>query len=149
MKVILLQDIENLGKKYDVKEVKSGYARNFLLPKKLVMAATPNALKQLELQKEAEAKKAEEELKQFQLVAQNLDGLEIEMPVKIDENGQLYGSLTPLKISKFLKEKGVEITKSQIKLDKPIKEVGEYEIIIELPHGLEAKIKIIVVEEKV
>lgn len=147
MKVILLQDIENLGKKDEVKEVANGYARNFLLPRKLVMIATKEAIKQLELRKETEAKKAEEELKKIQEIAKNLDGLEIEIPVKIDENGQFYGSITAFKLSKILKEKGYNISKNQIKLEKPIKEVGEYDVVVEFPHGLEAKIKVIVVEE--
>ena len=147
MKIILLQDVENLGKKDEVKKVADGYARNFLLPRKLAMIATKSALKQLELKKEIEAKKAEEELMKIQEIARNLDGLEIEIPVKIDENGQFYGSITALKLSKILKEKGFDITKSQIKLEKPIKEIGEYDIIIELPHGLEAKVKVIVTKE--
>lgn len=147
MKIILLQDVENLGKKDEVKEVADGYARNFLLPKKLAAIATESVLEQLELKKEIEAKKAEEELKKIQEIAKNLDGLEIEIPVKIDENGQFYGSITALKLSKILKEKGYNIIKSQIKLEKPIKEIGEYDIVIEFPHGLEAKIKLIVTEE--
>lgn len=147
MKIILLQDVENLGKKDEVKEVANGYARNFLLPRKLAMIATESALKQLELKKEIEAKKAEEELIKIQEIAKNLDGLEIEIPVKIDENKQFYGSITALKLSKILKEKGFDIIKSQIKLEKPIKEVGEYDIIVELPHGLEAKVKVIVTKE--
>lgn len=147
MKIILLQDVENLGKKDEVKKVADGYARNFLLPRKLAMITTKSALKQLELKKEIEAKKAEEELMKIQEIARNLDGLEIEIPVKIDENGQFYGSITALKLSKILKEKGFDITKSQIKLEKPIKEIGEYDIIIELPHGLEVKVKMIVAKE--
>lgn len=147
MKVILLQDIEKLGKKDEVKEVADGYARNFLLVRKLAIPATKEALKELEFRKELAAKKAEEELKEVQEIAKNLDGLEIEIPVKIDESGQAYGSLTIPKISKILKEKGFNITRSQIKLEKPIKEVGEYDLTVELPHGLEAKIKVIVIEE--
>jgi len=147
MKIILLQDVENLGKKDEIKEVADGYARNFLLPKKLAIIATKGAIKQLELKKEIEAKKAEKELMKIQEIAKNLDGLEIEIPVKIDENGQIYGSITALKLSKILKEKGFDISKKQIKLEEPIKEVGEYDIVVELPHGLEAKVKVIVIEE--
>lgn len=147
MKVILLQDVEKLGKKFDVKEVADGYARNFLLPKNLVKPATEEALKQLEAEKEAAAKKAEEELKATEEIVERLDNQEIEIIAKIDENGKLYGSLTALKIARVLKDKGFDVSKNQIKLKEPIKEVGEYDIIVEFPHGLEAKVKIIVVEE--
>lgn len=147
MKVILLQDVEKLGKKFDVKEVADGYARNFLLPNNLVKPATEEALKQLEAEKEAAIKKAEEELKIMEEIVSQLDDQEIEIVSKVDENGKLYGSLTPLKIAKILKEKGFNIAKNQIKLAEPIKEVGEYDVVVEFPHGLEAKIKIIVTEE--
>lgn len=147
MKVILLQDVEKLGKKFDVKEVADGYARNFLLPKNLVKPATEEALKQLEAEKEAAAKKAEEELKATEEIVERLDNQEIEIIAKIDENGKLYGSLTALKIARVLKDKGFDVSKNQIKLKEPIKEVGEYDMVVEFPHGLEAKVKIIVVEE--
>lgn len=147
MKVILLQDVEKLGKKFDVKEVADGYARNFLLPNNLVKPATEEALKQLEVEKEAAIKKAEEELKIMEEIVSQLDDQEIEIVSKVDENGKLYGSLTSLKIAKILKEKGFNIAKNQIKLAEPIKEVGEYDVVVEFPHGLEAKIKIIVTEE--
>ena len=81
MRVILLQDIENLGKKYDVKEVADGYARNFLIPKGLVKPATEEALKWLETQKEIEEKKAEEELKKVQDFASSIDDQEVIIPV--------------------------------------------------------------------
>lgn len=148
MKVIFLQDVEKLGKKFDVKEVADGYARNFLLPKGLVKPATEEALKQLKAEKEAAAKKAEEELKATEEIVERLDNQEIEIVAKIDENGKLYGSLTALKIARVLKDKGFDVSKNQIKLKETIKEVGEYDIIVEFPHGLEAKVKIIVTEEK-
>ncbi|TSC53386.1 MAG: large subunit ribosomal protein L9 [Parcubacteria group bacterium LiPW_39] len=147
MRVILLQDVEKLGKKFDVKEVADGYARNFLLPKGLVKPATEEVLKQLEAEKEAAAKKAEEELKATEEIVERLDNQEIEIVAKIDENGKLYGSLTALKIARVLKDKGFDVSKNQIKLKESIKEVGEYDIIVEFPHGLEAKVKIIVTEE--
>ncbi len=148
MKVILLQDVEKLGRKFDVKEVADGYARNFLLPQKLIKPATEEALAQLEAEKEAAARKAETELKDVEGIAAQLDGQEIEMSAKADENGKLFGSISAVKIAKVLKDKGFKVSKNQIKLIEPIKEAGEYDdILIEFPHGLEAKIKIIVTEE--
>lgn len=147
MKVILLQDIPKLGKKFDVKEVASGYARNFLLPQGLVKPATDEALKQLEAEKAAAVKKAEEDLKLAEGTATQLEGQEIEIFAKADESGKLFGSITPLKIAKAIKEKGFEVKKNQIKIPEPIKTIGDYEITLEMEHGLEAKIKLIVSEQ--
>ena len=148
MRIILLQDVENLGKKYEVKEVADGYARNFLIPKGLAKIATKENLKWLENQKEIEVKKAEEELKKVQEIATNIDGQEIIISVKVGEEGQLFESITSQKIYEKLKELGFEIKKSQIDLPEPIKELGEYPVKIKFEHNLEAEIKIIVVEEK-
>jgi len=148
MRVILLQNIENLGKKYEIKEVKDGYARNFLIPKGLAKPATKKALKWLEVQKEIETKKAEEELKKVQEIATAIDGQEIVIPIKIGEEGQLFESITSQKISEKLKEFGFEIKKIQIDLAEPIKELGEFPIKVKFEHNLEAEIKVIIVEEK-
>ena len=148
MRVILLRDVENLGKKYEIKEVKSGYARNFLFPKNLAKAATKEVLKWLETQKEIESKKAEEALKKTQDVASTIDGQEIIMAVKIGEEGQLFESITSQKIIEKLKESGFEVKKNQIDLLEPIKELGEFPIKIKFEHNLEAEIKVIVTEEK-
>jgi large subunit ribosomal protein L9 len=148
MKVILLQDVENLGKKYEVKNVKAGHARNFLIPKNLAKPATKEALKWLETQKEIEGKKAEEELKKFQELASILDGQEITIPVKIGKEGQFFESITAQKIWEKLKEHNFEIKKTQIILEEPIKELGEFPVKVKFEHNLETEIKIIVVEEK-
>jgi large subunit ribosomal protein L9 len=148
MKVILLKDIENLGKKYEVKEVKPGYARNYLIPKGLAKPATKENLEWLKEQKEILEKKAEEELKKVQDLASSIDGLEVFIPVKVGEDGQLFESVTVQKIWERLSEMGFKIKKSQINLEKPIKEIGEFSIKILFEHNLEAEIKVIVVEEK-
>ena len=148
VKVILLKDIENIGKKGDIKKVANGYARNFLFPKKLVKIASKEAIEELEKQEELEEKKAEEELKVVQEVIKKIDGLEIEMPVKVDEEGKLYGSIKEVEISKILTEKRFNIKKKQIKIPQPIKEIGEHQVTILFDHNLEAEIKIIVVEER-
>lgn len=147
MKVILLQDVENLGKKGDVKKVANGYARNFLFPKNLAKPASKGALEELEKQKELETKKAEEELKAVQEIVSKVDGLEIEVPVKVEEEGKLYGSINEVEISKIFKDKGFDIKKNQIKIPQPIKEIGEYPITILFDHNLEAEIKLIVFDE--
>ena len=148
MKVILLKDIENLGKKYEIKEVSDGYARNYLIPRKLAKVANEKNLKWLEKQKEKEEKKAEEELRKIQEAASAIDGQEVIIPVKVGEDGQLFESINTQKIYERLKELGFEIKKNQILLESPIKELGEFSVKIKFPHNLEAEIKIIVVEEK-
>lgn len=148
MKVILLQDIEKLGKKYDIKNVADGHARNLLLPKNLVKPATEENMKWLEIQQEALRQKSEEELKKVQGVASTLDGLEIVLPMKIGEKEQLFEAVTAQKIAEKLKEQGFEVKKNQILLKDPIKELGEFPVKIQLSHNLEAEIKLIIIEEK-
>ena len=148
MKVILLQDIENIGKKYDIKEVSDGYARNFLIPKNLAKPVTEETLKWLEIQKEIETKKAEEELKKVEEVASAIDGQEVIIPVKIGEEGQLFESITNQKISDKLKELGFDVKKQQIDLLEPIKELGEFPVKIKFEHNLEVEIRVIITEEK-
>lgn len=148
MKVILLQDIEDLGKKYEIKEVKNGHARNFLIPKKMARAATKQALKWLESQKEVIEKEMEEDLKKAQAIASQLDGLELNISVKVGDEGQLFESIGAQKIVEKLKDMGFEFKKSQIKLENPIKELGDFPISINLDHNLEAEIKVIVTAEE-
>jgi len=149
MKVILLQDVEKLGKKGDVKEVADGYARNFLLPKKLAKIATKKALAILEKEKELIAKKAEEELKKIQEMVSKIDGEEIEIPVKVKPGKkELYAKVSTQKIAQELLKKGIKVKKEQIRLDAPIKELGEYKAVVTFEHGLEAEINILITEEK-
>ena len=148
MKVVLLQDIENLGKKYEIKNVKDGYARNFLIPNNLAKIADENILKWAELQKEIQEKKAEEGLKETQKLASQIDGLEVLISVKVGEKEQLFEKITAQKIAEKIKEMGFDIKKSQINLLQPIEEAGEFPLKIKLDHNLEPEITVIVVEEK-
>ncbi len=149
MRIILLQDIENLGKKYEIKTVKHGYARNFLLPQNLVKLATKENLKWLEEQKKLLAKRAQEELEKIEFLVSKIDGLELLIPVKVGEQGQLFESITDQRISTELKKLGFEIKKEQIELKEPLKELGEFMVKINFTHALEAEIRIIIsLEEK-
>ena len=114
MKVILLEDIENVGKKYDVKEVKDGHARNFLIPNKLVKLANKKNLEWLESKKGEIESQAEEDLKKSQELASQLDDLEVSISVKVGDGGQLFESINNVKISEKLKEMGYDVKKSQI-----------------------------------
>ena len=148
MRVILLKDVEKIGKKFEVKEVKSGYARNFLIPQGSVKPATEEALIWLETQKEIEEKKAEDGLKKVQEVASSIDDQEVIIPVKIGEEGQLFESVSAQKIADKLKEAGFDIKKTQIELAEPIKDPGEYPVKIRFEHNLEAEIRVIIQKEE-
>jgi len=148
MKVILLQDVEKLGKKYEVKEVADGHARNFLIPKGLAKPVTEESLKWLEVQQEVLKEKAEQDLKKVQDLATNLDGQEIMMPVKVGEEKQLFEAISVQKIFEKLKEIGFDVKKTQIILAEPIKELGEFPVKIRFSHNLEVEIKVIITEEK-
>jgi len=148
MKIILLQNVDNLGQKNEVKEVKDGFARNFLIPKGLAKPATKKNLEWSETQKETEVKEAEEELKKVQERAETIDGQEIVILVKVGDNEQLFESITPQKISEKLKELGFDIKKNQIVMAEPIKELGEFPIKISFQHNLEAEIKVIITSEE-
>lgn len=148
MKVILLQDVEKLGKKLEIKEVKTGYARNFLIPNNLAKPATKEALKWLEMQKEILESKAVEELKKTQDVISQMDGLEVIISVKIGDEGQLFEKITAQKISEKLKEMGFDIKKSQMDLEKPLDAIGDFPIKVKFKDNLEAEIKVIITEEK-
>ncbi len=148
MRVILLQDVEKVGKKYEVKDVKDGYARNFLIPKGLAKLATKQALERVEKQKEIEKQKIEEELKEIQKIASSIDEFEVIIPVKVGEEQQLFEKINAQKISDKLKELGFEIKKEQIDLAEPIGELGEFPIKVKFEHNLESEIRVIITEEK-
>lgn len=156
MKVVLLKDVENLGEKGEIKKVADGYGRNFLIPKQMAVLATESEISRIEEQEKINAENAEKELGLFQEIASQIDGLEIEIAVKINKEGGLFGTVSASQIAEKLKESmsfienlpdNFEIKKEQIKLDAPIKELGEYEATVEFPHNLETKIKVIIIEE--
>jgi large subunit ribosomal protein L9 len=147
VKVILLKDVEGLGKEGEIKNAAAGHARNFLIPKKMAVIATEQATAELKKQKEQEVQQAEHELQHVEEIVSQIDRLEIEVPSKADETGKLYGSINDQKISQIFKDRGFEIKKNQIKILQPIKEVGEYPITITFDHGLEAEVKLIIIDE--
>ena len=148
MKVILLENVENVGKKYEIKEVKNGYARNFLIPKNLVKSATKQNLKWLAGKMELVEKEAEEDLKKAQELASKMDDIEVLITLKVGPDGQLFESVNAAKVLEKLKLMGFEVKKSQIKLVEPIKEFGEFPVKISLAHNLEAEIRLIIAGEK-
>lgn len=147
MKVILLKDVESIGKEGEIKNVADGFARNFLLPGQLAIPATKSNIE--ESQNNIDQLKSQKEisLKDSQDIATKIDGEELVIKVKADGES-LFGSVDKEIIAKQLKSSGVKINKSSIDLQKPIKEIGEYQIKINLNHGIEATIKVIVEKEE-
>lgn len=148
MKIILLKNIEKLGEKYELKEVAAGFARNYLIPQGLAKVADKKTLEWAKIKAEEKIEKSEEELKEFEKLASQIDGLEVETKVKVGDKGQLFEKITPQKISKILKEMNYNVSKSQIEIPKPIEELGEFPVKIKFEHNLEVEIKVIVAEEK-
>jgi len=146
MQVILLQDIKNLGKKFDVRNVSDGYARNFLLPKKLAEIATEEAIKKLEKKKAAEEKKLRELKILTEELAEKLSGQEFHFYPQITKKGELFGSIKKEDIKKAIKDKFEEVKKLnlEVELERPLKEAREYEIAIHLGHGIKTKIRVII-----
>ncbi len=146
MKVILLADVKDLGKKHEVKEVAPGHARNFLFPRGFAKEATPEALEWLALQQEILVAKAEEALRNTQEAASKLDGMEVVIGVKVGEEGQLFEHITAQKVAERLKEMGFDVKKNQVQLDVPIRELGEFPVKVRFDHNLETELKVIINE---
>ena len=141
MKLVLLQDVKSLGKKNDIVTVNDGYARNFLIPKKLGVEATAANLNNLKVQKENAAFQAAEQLKAAQELASKIGSVKLEMPVKVGGNGKLFGALSSKEIADATKEQfGIEMDKKKIVLDEPIKEVGERTVLVKLHKDVTAKL---------
>jgi large subunit ribosomal protein L9 len=147
MKVILQKDVQNLGDAGDIKEVSDGYARNYLLPRKLVILANESSKRAAEHQKKLVKIKKEKRKKLSEKTAESMNGLELQIAVQVGEEGKLFGSVTAMDISKKLREKGFEIDKRKIIIENPIKQEGEYTVKIKLDEGQAPSIKIIVCKE--
>ncbi|MBS7316407.1 MAG: 50S ribosomal protein L9 [Clostridiaceae bacterium] len=129
MKVVLLQDVRGQGKKGQLLNVSDGYARNYLLPRKLAAEATRDVLNAMEQHDEAVRRRAEEDLARARLLAKDLEGITVRIQMKAGANGKLYGAVTAREIAAaMLEQKNIEIDHRKIVLDEPIKNFGNYEI---------------------
>ena len=147
MEVILTQDVEGLGKAHDVVEVKNGFARNFLLPKGLVLSATPKNLRELAEREKRKAVAAEKEKKQAGELALKLNSVSINVAMATNEEDRLYGSVTGTDIANALKEEGFDIGADKILLNEPIKNLGIYDVTVDLHPEVKAKIKAWIVKK--
>jgi len=143
MKVVLLKEVPNLGRKGEIKNVSDGYARNFLIRNKSAEILTPQAAKRLEQEREKEEKAALALKNQTLALKEKIEELKLVLKTKIGESGQVFGSITPAKILAELKKNGIKLEKDQI-LSKPIKTLGENKIKIKLPQEIDAELQIII-----
>ena len=140
-KVILQEDIEKLGHRGDVVDVKPGYARNFLLPRKLAIEATLGNMKALERIRTSLAKKTATELEAAQKQAALINGVALRFTRKTGENDQLFGSVTSADIAEALAAQGFKIDKRQVQLADPLKALGEYPVVIKVFRDVTAEVK--------
>jgi len=147
MKVILQQDIKGQGKKGEIVQVSDGYARNYLLPRKLAIEATADALNAVRLHDKAVKEAEEREKKKLAELAKNLGSMVTKITAKAGSNGKLFGSVTSREISDELKKQhGVDIDKRKIILDEPIRQYGSYQIPVKLGYDISANITLVVTE---
>jgi large subunit ribosomal protein L9 len=147
MKVILKQDVDKLGKAGDVVKVAPGYGRNFLIPKKMAVEATPGNIKIVELEHLAQARHDRRDKEAARLVAREIAKLTINVRQKAGEGGSLYGSVTAIDIAEGLAAHKIEVDKRKIQLDEPIKTIGEYQVPIRLHKEVTVPIKVVVEAE--
>ena len=145
MEVILKEDILNVGKMGEVVRVRDGYARNYLLPRGLVLLANKKNLKTFEHQKKLVADQKQKVMRQAQGAADQLAGVAIVIPMKVGEEGRLFGSVTNIQIEKALKAKGLDIDRRKIHLDEPIRHTGTYMVVVEVVDDVTATVKTMVV----
>ncbi|MBO8161588.1 MAG: 50S ribosomal protein L9 [Thermosipho sp. (in: Bacteria)] len=148
MKVVLIKDVPKIGKKGEIKNVSDGYARNYLIPKRLALVATPDVLKKIEKEKQIQQEKEQKIREESQELLKYLQKFLYKIPVKAGGSGKLFGALTNSDIAKVVSEKVErQIDKKWVILNKPIKQIGVYDIEIKLPGGVSGKIKVEVVQE--
>lgn len=149
MKVILLQDVKSLGKKDEIVDVSDGYARNFVLPKKLGIEATPKNMNELKLKKAHEDKVAAENLAAAQALAEKMNEESITLSIKVGEGGRTFGSISSKEIAEAMKSQlGYDIDKKKIIMKDAIKSVGSFTVDIKLHTKVIAKMSVKVVEGK-
>ena len=142
MKLILREDVENLGRGGDVVDVKPGYGRNFLLPRGLAVVANPKNLREIEHQKAVASAKAAKLKASAEAVAKRLSETPVTLKRKVGEQDKLFGSVTALDIAEALSARGLQLDRRSIDLPEPIKTVGDFEVPVKLHHDVVGKAKV-------
>lgn len=148
MKIILREDIPSVGRSGDLIEVREGYGRNYLLPRKLAMLASERNVRQLEHEKKVIAAKQAKLKAAAGDVAAALAKAEIKIARKVGEQDKLFGSVTALDIADALIARGMKVDRRQIQLQEPIKAIGDFEVDVKLHHDVVGKVKVSVIAEK-
>ncbi len=150
MKIILLQDVEGLGKAGDLKEVANGYARNYLLPRRLAAGATPGLIANRTQRIAAEQRRLEKLAEQNRQQAERLGQVTLTFKARVGSQGRLYGSITSQDIAAALREvENITIDRRSIELPEPIRSTGSFTVPVRVATGLEPKLTVNVVDEKV
>lgn len=148
MEVILLTEVENLGKKYDTADVKSGYARNYLFPNNLATIATKQLKDKIEKEQALMAEKREKQAEEAKVIAQKLKNITLTIHRKVTSKGKLYGAISEKVLSDELqKEHSITVAEDTITIKEPIKELGEYRIEVVLSDDVTGHFKVVVKEE--
>ena len=149
MKVIFNEDVRGQGKRGEMKEVSDGYARNYLLPRKLASEATPDMLNAFKLKEKAKKAQMAREKAQAEENAKRLEGVVVKISARAGQGGRLFGAITSQEISDALREQhGIEIEKNRIVQPEPIKQFGSYEVKARLGSEVSGTINVLVVEQK-
>ena len=144
MEVILREDVQNLGTVGDIVKVKPGFARNYLLPRGLAVVADHRNVHVLEHQKRVVADKRERDRRQAQTAAQQLSSIRVTIKARAGEEGKLFGSVTNLDIERALADQGVTVERRRIRLEEPIKSIGEHIVPVHLGVGVDAQVTVVV-----
>jgi large subunit ribosomal protein L9 len=148
MEVILREHVDNLGRRGDVVKVAPGYARNFLLPRKLALAVNEGNKRLIERERKLAETRELEERQQAEAVATRLSQLELTLARRVGETEQLYGSVTTADIAEALAAKGLEVDRKRIHLDEPLKALGEFTVPVKLHHDVTAQLKVHVTKQE-
>lgn len=147
MKVILLEDVKSVGKKGEIVNASEGYAKNFLIPRKLGVEANASNLNDIKLKKQSEDKRKAEELAEAKELKAKIEEKTVKIPVKTGDNGKLFGSVTNKEIAVALEEQaGIKVDKKKIVLDDQIKMVGEKTVVIKIHPQVSAELKVAIIE---
>jgi large subunit ribosomal protein L9 len=134
--LLMLQDVDALGKKGEIVTAKPGYVRNFLLPKGFAVVASPNTLRKQERLKAERAKQAVIDRKESEELAKQIEGIALQTRVKVDPEGHMYGSVSASDIAQLFQEQGLPVERKSVLVTKPIKETGNHKITIKLKEGI-------------
>ena len=148
MKLILREDVENLGKGGELVDVKPGYGRNFLLPRGLAVLANPKNVRELEHQRQIAEAKAAKAKASAEAVAKRLADTPVTLQRKVGEQEKLYGSVTAIDIVEALAARGLQLDRRSIDLPEPLKSLGEFEVPVKLHHEVAGKVKVTVEAEQ-